>query len=198
MFAIESLSAHTASLVRTARLHPNLDRLAGRGTYFTHFFANGFSNEGGEISLLTGHVPLHTAGSQFRHGFYGRRRFHRWPAKEGYQTAFFTSQPLLRRVGPLAPCNRYLKSRRRRVPYNGMPAALSGAAEDAALIDRFLHWHDHRRKDKPFMATLLTVESHPPFPLRPRRNDGPEPSPVDTNSRALSMPFDSWDSSQVC
>ena len=37
------------------------------------------------------------------------------------------------------------------------------APEDKALFDRVLDWLDHRSDKKPFLATLLTVTSHPPF-----------------------------------
>jgi len=175
---VESLSAYHSKLL--SGLHdytPNLDRLAARGTYFTHFFANGYSTEGGEISLLTGHVPLHTAGSRGSVMAFTdvEGDFHRWLAKEGYETAFFTSASLS--YGELGRWHHAIGIEEvdgAESPfYDGMPRGPFGAAEDAALIDRFLQWHDQRQqKDKPFMATLLTVESHPPFPVaRLGRND---------------------------
>ena len=149
---VESLSAYHSKLL--SGLHdytPNLDRLAGRGTYFTHFFANGYSTEGGEISLLTGHVPLHTAGSRGSIMAFTdvEGDFHRWLAKEGYETAFFTSASLS--YGELGRWHHAIGIEEvdgAESPfYNGMPRGPFGAAEDAALIDRFLQWHDHRRAE---------------------------------------------------
>jgi hypothetical protein len=52
--------------------------------------------------------------------------------------------------------------------YRGMPRAAFGAAPDGALVDRFVAWYDHERGRPPFMATLLTVATHPPFAMAGR------------------------------
>lgn len=94
--------------------------------------------------------------------------FHRWLARQGYQTAFFTAASLS--YGELGRWHHAIGIEEvdgAESPfYEGMPRGPFGSVEDAALFDRFLHWHDQRQqKDQPFMATMLTVASHPPFPV---------------------------------
>jgi phosphoglycerol transferase MdoB-like AlkP superfamily enzyme len=166
--AVESLSAYHSKLFSGLNDYtPNLDLLAKEGTWFSNFYANGYSTEGGLIALLTGYVPIPTAGRFGSTMAFTdvEEDFHRWLKKEGYQTAFFTSGQLsmgqrgdwLRAIGI-----EYSEGGEHRF-YDGMPRASFGAADDAALVDRFLQWHAKERGKGPFMATLLTVETHPPF-----------------------------------
>ncbi|MGZ5080435.1 MAG: LTA synthase family protein [Usitatibacter sp.] len=166
--AVESLSAYHSKLFSGLNDDtPNLDRLAKEGTWFSHFYANGFSTEGGLISLLTGYVPIPTAGR------FGSTMaftevdgdFHRWLKTEGYHTAFFTSGQLSigRRDEWLRSIGIEYAEGAEHAFYQGMPRASFGAADDAALVDRFLQWHANERGKGPFMATVLTVATHPPF-----------------------------------
>lgn len=165
---VESLSAYHSALFSGLRDDtPHLDALARQGVYMKGFHANGFSTEGGLISLLTGHVPIPTAGRFGSAMAFTQVEgdFHRALASMGYTTAFFT------------PGNLDMTGRRRWLQaigighaegsehpfYRGMPRGSFGAAQDAALVDRFLGWYDRERGARPFMATLLTVATHPPF-----------------------------------
>jgi hypothetical protein len=165
---VESLSAYHSKLF--SGLHdytPGLDRLARRGTWFSNFHANGFSTEGGLIALLTGEVPIPTAGRFGSVMAFTQVEddFHRWLASNGYHTAFFTS-------GDLAVGGRdkwlsaigigYAEGADSEF-YSGMKRGSFGAADDAALVDRFLQWQRAQRGQGPYMATLLTVATHPPF-----------------------------------
>jgi hypothetical protein len=168
LLVVESLSAYHSRLFSGLNDYtPNLDNLARRGAYFTRFFANGYSTEGGLISLLTGHAPLPTVGwSGSTMSFTDvEGDFHRWLKGRGYKTAFFTSGEIsfgardrwLRAIGidDIEGADHPF--------YDGMPRGSFGAAEDEALIDRFLQWHARRHGHSPFMATVLTVATHPPF-----------------------------------
>jgi hypothetical protein len=176
---VESLSAYHSKLFSGFNDYtPNLDRLAKRGTYFTRFDANEYSTQGALIALLTGFVPYPPAGSLVSTMAYTDvdGDFHRWLRKEGYQTAFFTSGDLsvgsrdrwLRAIGI-----EHTEGAGHRF-YDRMPRGSFGAAEDAALFDRFLAWHSSERKPGPFMATMLTVATHPPFvsPTTGRMDEG--------------------------
>jgi lipoteichoic acid synthase len=168
LLVVESLSSYHSKLFSgLADDTPNLDRLARANAYFPQFNANGFSTEGGLIALLTGRVPLATAGSGGSVLAFTdvEGDFHRELAHEGYQTAFFTTGDLhfgqrsewLRRIG-------IQRAEGAEHPfYNGMSRGAFGSASDAALFDRFLQWLDHERPNGPFMATLLTVQTHPPY-----------------------------------
>jgi lipoteichoic acid synthase len=174
---VESLSAYHSKLF--LGLHdytPSLDLLAQRGTYFTHFLANGYSTEGGLISLLAGYVPIPTVGrSGSMMSFTAvEGDFHRSLDRMGYETAFFTSWDLsLSQADLWLPAIGIAYAEGGKAPfYDGMPRGAFGAASDAALVDRFSQWFDARRSDRPFMATVLTAESHPPFNARATgRND---------------------------
>jgi hypothetical protein len=47
--------------------------------------------------------------------------------------------------------------------YDGMPRGVFEPAPDSALFDRFLEWQAQAEARGPYMATLLTVRTHPPY-----------------------------------
>ncbi|HZZ91643.1 MAG TPA: LTA synthase family protein [Usitatibacter sp.] len=176
LLVVESLSAYHSKLFSgLGDDTPNLDRLARANTYFPGFNANGFSTEGGLIALLTGHVPLPTAGRSGSVLAFTdvEGDFHRELRREGYLTAFFTTGDL------------HFGERARWLPaigiqhmegaeqpfYAGMPRGPFDAASDAALFDRFLQWYDDERPARAFMATLLTVQTHPPYVAKNGESD---------------------------
>jgi hypothetical protein len=168
LVVVESLSAYHSRLFSGLRDDtPQLDALAREGTYAKTFHANGFSTEGGLIALLTGEVPIPTAGRFGSAMAFTAVKddFHRWLGSLGYTTAFFTTGDLefgARREWLRAIGIGYAEGADHPF-YREMPRAAFGAASDGALVDRFLAWYDRERGDKPFMATLLTVATHPPF-----------------------------------
>jgi hypothetical protein len=168
LVVVESLSAYHSHLVSGLRDDtPMLDALAREGSHFTAFHANGFSTEGGLIALLTGYVPIPTAGRFGSEMAFTQVKddFHRWLAARGYATAFFTTGDLgmgRRRQWLQAIGIAYAEGAAHPF-YRGMPRGAFDAAADGALVDRFLAWHERERGARPFMATLLTVGTHPPF-----------------------------------
>jgi hypothetical protein len=174
----ESLSAYQSALLGGPRdWLPQLDALARANHYFTHFYANGFATDGGEIAVLTGHVPIAAAGTASQSlAAYGPEDS-TLPAiahRGGYTAHYFTASDLgfldsgtwLRALG-------FDEVEGSESPfYDGMPRGQFGAAEDAALFARFEQWLDARHDTRGFVAVLLTVTSHPPF-ANPRdgRND---------------------------
>src|SRR5574337_144253 len=142
----ESLSAYQSALLGGPHdWLPRLDALARANHYFTHFYANGFTTDGGEIAAITGRPPLIPPG----HGWYSLSAFgagedtlpglaHR----AGYEAAHFPTESLafldtgkwLRKLG-------FDTVEGGENPfYAGMPREQFGAAEDAALFARFMDW----------------------------------------------------------
>ena len=170
LVVVESLSAyHSALLGGRMDATPQLDALARANHYFTHFVANGFNTNGGRIALYTGRTPLPPPGLArtlplrayaFRDG-----SLPDLAQQAGYASAYFTSGTLnfldstqwLRQLG-------FEHIEGAESPfYQGMKRWQFDAPEDKALFDRVLGWIDHRQDPRPFLATLLTVSSHPPF-----------------------------------
>jgi lipoteichoic acid synthase len=167
VLVVESLSAYHSKLFSGLNDYtPNLDRLAKEGTWFSHFYANGYSTEGGLIALLTGSVPIPTAGRFGSTMAFTEVEgdFHRWLKTKGFHTAFFTTGQLLTGVRAWLRAIGIEYAEGGEHPfYDGMPRGSFGAADDSALVDRFLQWHAQQRGQAPFMATVLTVATHPPF-----------------------------------
>jgi phosphoglycerol transferase MdoB-like AlkP superfamily enzyme len=168
LVVVESLSAYHSALFSGLNDDtPLLDALARTGTFSRAFHANGFSTEGGLIALLTGYVPIPTAGRFGSEMAFTEVRddFHRWLVRNGYTTAFFTTGDLdMGRRGRWLHAIGIGHMEGADHPfYNAMPRGTFGAAADSALADRFLDWYDRERGKHPFMATLLTVGMHPPF-----------------------------------
>lgn len=170
LVAVESLSAyHSALLGGHMDATPQLDALAKANHYFTHFVANGFNTNGGRIALYTGRAPLPPPGLArtlpLRAYAFRDNSLPDLARRAGYASAYFTSGTLgfldstrwLEELG-------FEKIEGAESPfYKGMKRWQFDAPEDRALFDRVLDWIDHRRDQRPFLATLLTVSSHPPF-----------------------------------
>ena len=168
LLVVESLSSYHSKLFSGLNdFTPQIDALARRNAYFTRFHANAFSTETGLIALLTGYTPLPTSGA-----FGGVMPFtrvdgdlHRWLASQGYRTLFFTTGDLGfgERARWLPAIGIQYAEGAKHPFYAGMPRGPFDAASDRALFDRFLQWHAAEGGKSRFMATILTVATHPPY-----------------------------------
>jgi hypothetical protein len=167
---VESLSAyHSKLLGGDMDALPKLDALARANHYFTDFLANGFTTNGGRIALYTGRAPLPPPGlgrtlPLKAYGF-TRDTLVDYAHRAGYTAHYFTSgdlgfvdsKPWLDGLG-------FDSVEGSESPfYRGMKRWQFDAPEDHALFARVLDWIDKRDDARPFIATLLTVSSHPPF-----------------------------------
>jgi lipoteichoic acid synthase len=165
----ESLSAYQSALLGGPHdWLPRLDALSQTNHYFTHFYANGFTTDGGEISMLTGRLPITPPGMPW-YTFSGFEPnddtlpaiAHRAGSEIDYFTttelSFLNSDQWLRALGFDA-----IEGSENSF-YAGMTRRMFGAADDEALFGRFEKWLNDRGDAKPFVAVLLTVSSHPPF-----------------------------------
>ncbi len=165
----ESLSAYQSKLLGGQHdWLPHLDAIARANHYFTHFYANGFTTDGGEIAILTGRPPLIPPG----HDWYPLATFGPGPDtvpgiahRAGYAAQYFTATDLkflnsgawLRRLN-------FDKIEGNEGPfYKGVPRGIFGAPPDAALFHRYEQWLKQRTDPRPFVSVLLTISSHPPF-----------------------------------
>ncbi|HET6632768.1 MAG TPA: LTA synthase family protein [Rhodanobacteraceae bacterium] len=174
LVAVESLSSYQSALLGGSMdALPKLDALARANHYFTRFIANGFTTSGGRVALYTGRAPLPPPGLArtlplaaypYQHG-----TLPAYAHAAGYSADYFTSGDLgfvdskvwLERIG-------FDTIEGAESPYyRGMQRWQFDAPADAALFDRVLDWIDKRQDARPFVATLLTVSSHPPF-VNPR------------------------------
>lgn len=171
VLAVESLSSYQSALHGGPKdFTPELDAIARGNTWFTHFFANGFSTDAGLIALLTGRAPVPAVG-RYRStdafaGFDDPERSVALPLHAaGYEVAFFTTgnlgfldkRPWLEALG-------FDHVEGSEAPfYAGWPRYGFDAAEDRALYLRLFDWMDKRDAATPFFAFALTVQSHPPF-----------------------------------
>jgi phosphoglycerol transferase MdoB-like AlkP superfamily enzyme len=172
---VESLSAWQSKLLGSSRdWTPELDAIARDNHYFTNFHANGFTTSTAEIAVIGAEPPLAPAGALLI-GFDDYAD----PSgtlpdvahRSGREAAFFTTGDThfldlgtwLRQIGYDTIGDT------RDAYYNGMKRWQFGAAEDKALYGRVLDWIDTRDASKPFVATMLTVSTHPPY-VDPRSN----------------------------
>ncbi|QBB70662.1 hypothetical protein ELE36_09955 [Pseudolysobacter antarcticus] len=179
---VESLSMHHSALFGGFRdLTPNLDRIAKQYAYFTNFFANGFTTDGGLIALVNGRAPVPAVGRyQSTDAFRGYQNpqdalpdvLHR----AGYATHFFTTGDLgfLDKTDWLKALGFDSYEGAEQPFYNGWKRRHFNAAEDKALYQRFLQWFDQQHGATPSFSMLLTVSTHPPF-INPEDESSDEP-----------------------
>ena len=168
LLVVESLSSYHSRLFSGLNdFTPEIDELARRNAYFTRFHANAYSTETGLIALLAGEVPLPTAGSLGGVMAFTRvdGDFHRALAARGYRPLYFTTGDLGfgNRERWLPAIGIQYSEGAKHPFYAGMPRGPFDAASDRALFDRVLQWHAAEGGKGPFMATILTVATHPPY-----------------------------------
>lgn len=173
LLVIESLSAYHSKLIVSDNGHdyiPFLDRLAGENSYFTNFFANGFTTDGGLISLLTGRFPVPSVG-RYRSvdAFEGfscvADSYPKFMKSQGYSPVFFSNSSLeFTNLGGWAQSIGFDHVEGPTHPfYAHWEKGLFDAVEDRALFLRFVDWLDHDNAGKPYAAVLMTHSTHPPF-----------------------------------
>jgi lipoteichoic acid synthase len=171
----ESLSTYHSGLGREPDAQalswvPQFDRLAREHTWFSAFHANGFTTDHGLIALITGQYPLPQPG---RYASLEAFAGYEDPAgaaparmrELGYWSGFFTSGDLnfLDKPAWLRALGFDHFEGAEHAFYEGMPRGPFAAAEDRALFDRFLQWQRDEAPEQPWLAFMLTVETHPPF-----------------------------------
>lgn len=171
LIVVESLSLYHSKLQSGIMdATPGLDALAQENSYLSEFHANGFTTDGGLISLLTGHVPLPSVGRyesmQAYTGFEKPQHeaFQRLE-KRGYGTQFFTTGNLgfLGKGKWLSGLGFSHVEGSENPFYAKLPRGGFDEAGDHALYKRYLQWYDSERKTEENFSALLTVTTHPPF-----------------------------------
>ncbi len=166
----ESLSTYHSALgvAETSRV-PEFDAIARRNTWFSAFHANGFTTDHGMIALLTGEYPVPQVGRyaslQAFAGFGNPDSSAAGLLRPfGYHTSFFTTGNLefLDKPAWFGAIGYDYWEGAEHSFYQGMARGPFAAAKDQALYQRFAQWQ-RETASSPYFATLLTVESHPPF-----------------------------------
>lgn len=182
LLVVESLSMYQSSYL--SGLHdyvPELDSIAKRYGHLQHYYANGFTTDGGLIALLTGNVPLpgvNRYASTDAYLGYDAARYNALGQLKaaGIPTAYFRSADQsflatgdwLRKIGfeqvegPEHPF------------YQGLPRGSFDEPGDRALYARFLQWFDHERRDGAFFSVVQTTTTHPPFVVPETGESGEE------------------------
>ncbi|WP_198970076.1 LTA synthase family protein [Xylophilus sp. ASV27] len=171
LLVVESLSLFQSRYLSGIKdWTPEIDRLATRYSYLDQFYANGFTTDGGLVSLLTGHVPLPNLdrykSMQAYIGFdHPQQNALQQLQQHGFDTFYFRSADLgfigtgdwLRHLGfshVEGPENAF---------YQGMRRGSFNDPGDHALYQRFLHWYDTEQHPHPFFSVVQTTTMHPPF-----------------------------------
>lgn len=170
---VESLSSYQSKLFSGIKdWTPNLDKIAKDNMYFSNFYANGYLTEDGEVSILTGLLPLtapsiyaNDGGVSFR-GFYNISETLPNVLKErGYTSEFITSADLgfsntrswARNIG-------FDYTEGHEHPYyNTWPRYHFQAAPDEALYDRVLSRIEQNSLNDRYFLFVKTVSTHHPF-----------------------------------
>jgi phosphoglycerol transferase MdoB-like AlkP superfamily enzyme len=171
VLALESVSTYHSKMVSGLwDAMPKMDHLAERGTWFSNFYANGFHTNGGLIALFGGRVPspsIHRYSSLDAYTGFEKPEldFYAELARLGYDSEFFTTGTLAFQgrgqwLETMGFDGRHGADEHY---YDGMRRWQFDAAEDSALVARFMQWYDEREHLKPLFAAVLTVTSHPPF-----------------------------------
>ena len=155
---------------------PRIDQIARDNTWFSHFYASGFSTNNGLMALLAGiEVGIPTVMPNSGLGKPHDTPFIYWNIERtlpsllnarGYATSFLTTGDLsftskdkwLQNIG-------FSHVEGHEHPfYNGMPRMGFDAAPDSALYARVIqHADELRRQGTPFLIAVENVSTHNPF-----------------------------------
>ena len=179
LLIVESLTAVDSFKLSGINDHfPRLDEIAEHGKFFTNFFANYRSSEGGFVSLLTGLSPFRHASGAKNLG----RAFNSQPSilhslkSAGYHSEFLTATHLdfaeqgefARSIGFDQVFGREEVESFREAPRFGFDSP-----SDEVLFNEAVNKvRAHLSSKKPFFLTLFTASSHTPY----QSPDGREPS----------------------
>jgi phosphoglycerol transferase MdoB-like AlkP superfamily enzyme len=199
MVVVEGLSMYQSRFFSgLSDITPNLDRIAGRHTAYTRFWANGYTTEGGLIALLGGQVPLPATGQVVFGGGFVYDGFFDLPRSlprqfdaHGYRTAFLTTGDLAfgGKGDWLATLGFDQVSGAEDPFYDGWPRMHFNAAPDSALYLRALRWIDDQSGDRPWVLVVETVSSHHPF-IEPTTRRKSEPAAFEYADRQLGHFYD--------
>ena len=172
LLMVESLSAYQSDYFSNIKSWtPGMDSIARNNTAFTNFYANGFTTEDGEISMLTGKLPIYApanltngGGTSFQ-GFYNvTEALPGFFNKNGYTTEFLTTADLsFANTGAWAKSNGfdYVEGHENDY-YNDWERSQFEAAPDEALFNRVIQRIESQGSNKHFIF-IKSVSSHHPF-----------------------------------
>lgn len=168
LVVVESLSAHWSGPGAPASVTPRLDALVQRHAHVPDFMANGFTTDHGLIALLLAEAPVpplrrYRSMSAFAGRLQPRISVPHALHQHGYHSAFLTTADLgFTQLGEWLQAIGYQTVEGMEAPfYASAPKRFFGAAEDEWLYRRARQWM--AGAPTPYLLTLLTVSSHPPF-----------------------------------
>lgn len=171
LLVVESLSLYQSKLLSGVEDNtPELDQIAQRYGHLQRFYANGFTTDGGMISLLVGRPPLPSVNRYSSMSVYegytaSEQDFFSRLSRRNIPSLYFTGATLdfldtgkwLQKLhvkqlnGPTDPF------------YDNLPRGPFNDPGDKAFYQRFLHWYDKERTPGPFFMVMKTTTTHPPF-----------------------------------
>lgn len=171
IYMVESLSSYHSNFFSGLNdWTPELDRLAQGNLALVNLFANGFTTEDGELSLLTANFPIYPPDTLTSRGstkFVGY--WHAEPSlvsvlsDRGYETNFLTTSDLA-----FSSTGDWMNSigfdhveGSEGSSYDAWPRFAFDAAPDAALVERILQVVDGSAQEK--LIFVKSVSSHHPF-----------------------------------
>jgi phosphoglycerol transferase MdoB-like AlkP superfamily enzyme len=168
---MESMSADRMGIFGSPdKLTPGLDRIAKNSMFFDQCYSSGIHTNCGIYSTLYG-MPVMMMQHPMLNGVSEQTGFTGLPVtlkKEGYRTRFFCTHPktfdnldiFLEKNGFDQICDQK--------DYPPADVANAWGVGDEALMNMALHQldsMDNSDKEHPFLATLLTISTHPPYTL---------------------------------
>jgi len=172
LLMVESLSSYQSKYFSGIKnWTPNLDAIASNNVSFKNFYANGFTTEDCEISLLTGQLPIYPpsnftlgGGTSFRGFFDIEESLPNILKKQGYATEFLTTADLeFSDTGAWAKSIGFDYIEGHEHPYyEKWDRFHFKAAPDEALYNRVLDRIKHNNNNKYFVF-IKTASTHHPF-----------------------------------
>jgi phosphoglycerol transferase MdoB-like AlkP superfamily enzyme len=173
LLMIESLSSyHSKYFSGINDWTPNLDKIAKKNISFKNFFANGFTTEDAEISLLTGKFPIFKpesftggGGISFNGFFNVENSLPKILKKYNYSCEFLTTADLsFANTGKWADSIGfdYIEGDKHSY-YNNFKRFNFNAAPDEALYHRVLNRVNHYKNNNNFFIFVKTVSTHNPL-----------------------------------
>lgn len=204
---IESLSSHHSQLFSGVKnWTPKLDQLASNHLAFTNFYANGFTTEDAEISLLTGRLPLYPpasysdgGGTSFNGFYHSAQSLPKHLKQRGYQTDFLTSADLgFSNTGAWAKSLGFDHIEGHEHPsYLNWPRYHFNSVPDEALFNRLLSRiqkikNNEEDRETPHFVFLKTVSTHHPY-INPDNNNRSEQEAIEYADRQIDQLYQKLD-----
>lgn len=165
IIVMESMSLYKMGYYNGKKLTPNFDKLIGESVFFDNFFSSGIHTFNGLFSTTTGFPSIYTEQalmSYVKKPFAGLGPL---LAERGYENYFYVPHdPHFDNMHGFFKMNKFEHSVSQ-YDFSSDQAESSLGVADHILFDKLIEITNERKRERPFLAVVMTASDHGPWKI---------------------------------